>query len=243
MAHVPRLAIKGHLAPGPIVLDAEQSRRLSAVARVRPGDAFRAFSGDGREWRATVDAVTPKAVLATIHDVIAQSPPEVVVAEAWVSIVRPNRFDWAIEKCVEAGVDVIRPLITEHAARGEGSSVARQERWARIATEAAEQCGRLYLPVVEQPARLADLLNRPHGAMLFCDRDGRPWPAVSSLLPERGSIAVLVGPEGGWSDEERRLAALKGAIPLRLGPNILRTETASVVATALLRASAGAPLS
>lgn len=237
MAHIPRVYTPAHLAPGAFSLDGEQSRRLALVARVRAGDPIRLFNGDGREWHALVEAVSGRGVVARVVEVALQAPPEPLTVEVWISLVRPNRFDWALEKCVEAGADVVRPLIAQHAARGDGGSTARQERWRRIAIEAAEQCGRLYLPVIEGPTGFADLVGRNRGALLLAERGGRSWAEVVPLLPASGSIAFAIGPEGGWSEAELRLAGAKGAITTGLGPNILRSETAAVAAVAVLRAT------
>lgn len=236
MAHVPRLFVRGHLGPGPLLLEGEQAKRLAAVMRLREGERFLAFAGDGREWEATVGAATKTGLHATVGALTRQEAAPPLVLEVWIGLVRPNRFDWALEKAVEAGADVIRPLLSEHAARGEGSSAGRRERWERIAIEAAEQCGRLHMAVVEPPAQFADLLARHHGGLVVADRDGRPWPEVAPLLPGDGSMAIAIGPEGGFSAEEIARARAHGALLASLGPNTLRTETAAVVALGLVRA-------
>jgi 16S rRNA (uracil1498-N3)-methyltransferase len=235
MAHVARIYVAGHLGAGPLRIEGEQAKRLSAVMRMRPGERFLVFSGDGREWEAEVVEAGKGVVMATVGAVARQAAPPELVVELWVAIVRPNRFDWAVEKAVEAGADVIRPLIAQHSARGEGSSAGRQERWTRIAVEAAEQCGRLHLCVVERPGTFDDLLHRHHGTLVVADREGKPWREITELLPEQGQVAVAVGPEGGFSPEEVARAKAAGALLAKLGPNILRTETAAVLATGMLR--------
>ncbi|MCL4232777.1 MAG: 16S rRNA (uracil(1498)-N(3))-methyltransferase [Dehalococcoidia bacterium] len=235
MAHVPRLFVRGHLGPGPLLIEGEQAQRLTKVMRLREGEKFLAFSGDGREWEATVGPAAKSGLHAAIGAFARQEPAPAVTLELWVALVRPNRFDWAVEKATEAGADVIRPLLSEHSARGEGSSAGRQERWERIAIEAAEQCGRLYMPVIEPPAHFNDLLGRHHGALVVADMGGRPWEEVSALLPDEGRLAVAIGPEGGFSQEEVARARAHGALVARLGPNTLRSETAAVVAVALVR--------
>ncbi len=235
MAHVPRLYVPGRLAAGPLTLDGEQAKRLAAVMRLRAGDGFRVFSGDGREWSATVTAVEKARLQANVGELVRQEAALPIVLEAWCALVRPNRFDWAIEKCAEAGADVIRPLLSEHAARGEGGSPQRQERWNRIAIEAAEQSGRLRVPAVEAPESFERLIERHRGALLVGDQHGRSWQEAAALLPERGLVAVAVGPEGGFTDDEIARAKARGALAVSFGPNVLRTETAAVVATALVR--------
>jgi 16S rRNA (uracil1498-N3)-methyltransferase len=205
--------------------------------RVREGDELRLFAGDGREWRAVVRAVTKGKVHVTVGEVARQEAPPALVVEAWCALVRPNRFDWALEKCVEAGADVIRPLLTERTGRGDGSSAAKVQRWERIAVEAAEQCGRLFLPVIERAATLTELLARQRVALLMGDPEGATWAETIPLLPLSGRVVVAVGPEGGFSEEETALARSKGALAVRFGPNVLRTETAAVVGVALVRSA------
>src|SRR5688572_16949377 len=125
MAHLPRLYIPRRITPGLLTLDGEQAKRLAGVMRLRSGDEIRVFSGDGREWRAVAGAATKAGMRAEVHDVTRQEGLPELVVEVWLALVRPNRFDWAIEKCVEAGADIIRPLVTDHAARGEGLSATR----------------------------------------------------------------------------------------------------------------------
>lgn len=237
MAHIARLYLPGRLVPGPITLDVEQSRRLAAVMRLREGDEFRLFAGDGREWSATAATVAKGALRAVVGEVARQEPQPPVTVELWVALVRPNRFDWAIEKAIEAGADVIRPFTSEYTARGDFASNAKQQRWQRIVVEAAEQSGRLWVPVIEPPATLDALLARPRGPVVLGDPAGMPWREAAALLPPAGQIAVVVGPEGGFSPAELARAKAAGALATRFGPHILRTETAAVVATALVRSS------
>lgn len=241
MAHVPRIYTQGPLGPGALIVDGDPARRLGSVMRLREGERFLVFNGDGREWEATVTGLSKQRLHATVGAVVRQEPAPSLVLELWCGLVRPGRFDWAIEKCVEAGADIIRPLLATRTSRGEGAEGGRRERWERIAIEAAEQCGRLHLAVIAPPARLEDLIAAHHGACIVADIAGAPWPKVAPLLPAEGRVAVAIGPEGGLTDEELALARGRGALITQLGPNILRTETAAVVAVALVRSRRGAP--
>ena len=237
MAHTPRLYVPGHIA-GTLRLDEPQSRRLAAVMRLRPGDSFNVFSGDGREWRATIDTASAGGMSASVHELVRQVPLPPLALELWCGLVRPNRFDWAIEKSVEAGADLIRPLVSENSARGEAPSSSRHDRWMRIAIEAAEQSGRLSLPSVEPAARFDDLLmGLAPGPLLVADPRGKPWRDTWPVLPNAGRLTCVVGPEGGFTEAEISLAQKHGALLLSLGPTILRTETAAVVLTALVRSA------
>ena len=181
MAHVPRLYLPARLAPGPVILPADAARRLAAVLRVREGDPLLLFSGDGREWHASVTVAARHSLHATITGLARQAPPPAVTLETWCALIRPNRFDWMLEKCVEAGAGIVRPLVSEHAARGESASRARVERWQRIVVEAAEQSGRLYLPVVEQPAPFEALLAPPRRALVLAD-GARTWRVTAGEI-------------------------------------------------------------
>lgn len=235
MAHIPRLYVPGRIGPGPLTLVSESARRLTAVMRMRPGDPFTVFCGDGREWSATVSVVEKNRLQAQVDEVTRTAPPLPVVIECWCGLIRPNRMDWAVEKCTEAGVDIFRPLVSEHGARGEAVSGNREERWQRIAIEAAEQSGRLSIPVFAPPGKFEQLIDQPIGALVLFDREGKPWQETVPLVPEQGRVTVAVGPEGGFSAEEVAVARARGALVVSLGPNILRTETAAVAGVVLLR--------
>ncbi|MEX0782736.1 MAG: RsmE family RNA methyltransferase [Dehalococcoidia bacterium] len=190
---VPRLYVPGHIVPGSITLTDGQAKRLGSAKRMRAGDEFRVFAGDGREWRAVAGSATKQGMLAEVHEVTRQEPLPQRVVEVWLPLVRPNRFEWGIEKCVEAGADIIRPLITVPGGRTVGTSAAREERWERIAVEAMEQCGRLHPTVVEKPLRFGDVIGRHHGVLVVADGAGRAWADVEALLPARGVVAVAIG--------------------------------------------------
>jgi 16S rRNA (uracil1498-N3)-methyltransferase len=235
MKHVPRIYVAGRLGSGPQVLEGDAARRLGNVMRVTAGEPLLVFSGDGREWRAEVTGTERGRVHATLFEISRQEAPSATVIEVWIALVRATRMDWAIEKCVEAGADIIRPMLSEHCQRGGAVSATKQERWRRIATEAAEQCGRLFIPPVEAPAPFAKLLDQAHGAVFVADRSGRTWSEAEPFLPPAGHLALVNGPEGGLSDAELAAARARGAVLVSLGPHILRTETAAVVAVGLAR--------
>ncbi len=223
------------LGPGPLALESEAAKRLVGVMRVGLGERILLFSGDGREWAATVTSVGRPGLTLTVNELTRQEPPLPVVLETWIGVIRANRFETALEKCVEAGADIIRLVVGEYSQRGEEASVSRLDRWNRIIVEAAEQSGRLYLPMLEPPERLPRLLDSHHGALVIGDSAGRPGHSIAPLLPVSGRLALAVGPEGGFSPAEAELLKRKGALPLALGPYILRTETAAIAGTALLR--------
>ncbi|MCY3504859.1 MAG: RsmE family RNA methyltransferase [Chloroflexi bacterium] len=222
--------------PGTLDLAGAQARHLSGSRRLRRGDEFLVFAGDGVEYRAWIEDVSRERVTANVGDVTRRESRPARTVEVWCANVRGNRMEWAIEKCVEAGIDVFRPITTERSVRGQELSESRRERWERIAIEAAEQCGRLYLPVIAPVAAFREALEDRDGALVVANRGGTPWVDVAGELPEQGAVIIAVGPEGGFSEDEIASAIEAGALVASLGPNTLRTETAAVVAVALARA-------
>ncbi len=239
MGHIPRVYVPGRLAPGPLALGGDVASRLGTVLRVRPGDELRLFAGEGREWRGVVGTAERGRVVVEVVEVARQEPPPEPVVEAWLPVIRPQRLEWAVEKCTEAGADVIRLAAMEFGQRGTEPSAARLERLERIAAEASEQCGRLYLPVIERGGSLERLLEGFAGAVTALDREGMGPGELVPLLPARGRLAVVCGPEGGFSPRELDLLRRRGALFLRAGPHILRAETAAVAGVVLVRALLG----
>lgn len=227
----------------PITVTGEEHHHLARVLRARPGDAITLFDGAGGEVDARVVrvgraetelAAGPGGPDALPHASRAGAPLVLLTA-----VPRGGRMDFLVQKCSELGVSRIVPII---AAR----SVARPEpgrrgRWEKIAREAARQCGRADVPVVDAPATLAAALAAP-------DLPGRrlvlsPAPtgrSLRALLPEPAATALLVGPEGGLAAGESEAAEAAGFVPVSLGPLILRVETAAIVAVALAAEASGA---
>ena len=234
MAHVPRLYLPDCRGAGAIALSAEQSRRLSEVMRVRVGEAVLVFAGDGFEWQASVTSVARNAVTVEVGEAVREEAPPAPRIELCFPLIRAGRLDWLIEKAVEAGADIFQPTSFEHSAHGEAPSANRSERWQRIAIEAAEQSGRLFVPAFRDVTAFTDVLGRA-GTVVVADRSGESWePFGPQLLV--ANVRLAVGPEGGLSEGEVAAARSAGATIVSLGPNILRAETAAVVAIALIRA-------
>ena len=230
----PRVCLPEGVRPGPLTLEGARARHLTGALRLRRGDGFLVFAGDGREYRARIDGIGRTRVTATVGELARQAPPPARAIEVWCANVRAPRMDWAVEKCVEAGADLFRAIVTERSARGTALAQGRLERWRRIAVEASEQCGRLHLPAIAPLASFAEALAARRGTLLLASPRGAPWAEAAALLPERGVVAVAVGPEGGFSAEEEARASADGAVAVSLGPHTLRTETAAVAATAFL---------
>lgn len=237
MARVARL-FHPDARPGLVRFEGEVARRLLRVLRLREGDPVLLFAGDGREWRAVIRRVDGPAVFAEVGELVRLGQPSRLVLDVRCALVRPNRFDWAVEKMTEAGADVIGAIVTERTTERAGDG-PRQARWRRIAVEAAEQCGRVWVPVVASTAPFEDALGGAVGTVVIGHAGGRRFDELAPFLPDAGRLTVFVGPEGGFSEREVAAAEARGALLASFGPHTLRSETAAVVATALVRSRWG----
>jgi 16S rRNA (uracil1498-N3)-methyltransferase len=234
-----RLYVREGLAAGPrLVLEPGQAHYLVGVMRLAPGDELRLFNGRDGEWRAKVMASGKRACQL---EVVSRTRPQVSGPDLdlVVALVKRARLETIVEKAAELGARRLRLAITERT-KAWRINVARL---AAIATEAAEQTGRLEVPLIEPPLKLARLLadwpeDRP---LMFCDEAGDAPPALDALAGRAGGPwGVLVGPEGGFSAAERALVrALPAAVPVSLGPRILRADTAAIAALTLWQATLG----
>lgn len=220
----------------------EQAHYLVNVMRLAVGDELRLFNGRDGEWAAALAAALAAggkrgATLA----VTAQTRPQTFGPdlELVVALVRRARLETIVEKAAELGARRVRLTITERT----NAERTRVDRLAAIAIEAAEQTGRLDAPAVEAPQKLDRLLadwpaDRP---LMFCDEAGDAPPALDALAGRPvGPWAVLIGPEGGFSPKERALIrAAPAAVPVSLGPRILRADTAAISALTLWQAALG----
>jgi 16S rRNA (uracil1498-N3)-methyltransferase len=225
---VPRLHCPGELTAGQALeLAGERAHYLRHVLRLREGDGLHLFNAAAGEWRAEIARLAKHGLLLRIVARTREPVPEPGPTLVFAPIKR-SRLEWLVEKAVELGVARLVPVITRR-------TVARPERSDRleaIAVEAAEQCERLSVPLIEPPRPLADWLVARAAAvpLLFADERGEGTPLMAAWRrhPEG---ELLVGPEGGFApDERQRLLGLPGVVPVSLGPRILRAETAALYA-------------
>jgi len=237
VARLPRLYYPA-AGPGVHRLHGDLAHRLTKVLRLREGDELLLFAGDGHEWRATIRRAEPRTVLAEVLELARIGVPPRLVLDVRCALVRPQRFDWAVEKLTEAGADVIGALVTERTTERQGDG-ARLARWERIAAEAAEQCGRLWVPAIAPAASLDEALRAAGGPIVVGHACGLDFDAAARRLPESGRLTVFVGPEGGFTERELAAAEARGALLASFGPYTFRSETAAVVAAALIRSRRG----
>lgn len=216
----------------------EQFNYLANVLRFEEGAEVLVFNGRDGEWRARVSFPTRKRILLTPVEETRPQPADSDLHFLFAPL-KVGRMDYLIQKAVEMGAGMLQPVITQHV-QGKIGSI---ERLQANAVEAAEQCGILAIPTVAQPVKLKDMLERwpSERRIIYCDEDAgtqNPMPALQAIT-ER-SLALLVGPEGGFSDEERvLLRALPFVTAIPLGPRILRADTAAVAAMAVVQAAIG----
>ena len=234
-----RLYVSGALAPGAEVeLTPEQSRYLTTVMRLSAGDELLAFNGRDGEWRVRLTVVSKRGsvIEADVRTREQQTPPDL---DLIVALVKRARLETIVEKAAELGARRVRLMTT----RRTNADHTRVERLAAIATEAAEQTGRLDVPDIVAPEKLDHILDHWDASrrLMFCDEGGDAKPALEALKDApAGPWAVLIGPEGGFAPEERdRLRGLGFVTPVSLGPRILRADTAAISALSLWQAATG----
>ncbi len=216
----------------------EQASYLRAVLRLGDGDEILIFNGRDGEWKARLIAQGKRG--ATL-EAVSQTRPQTDGPDLhyFFAPLKRARLDYMVQKATEMGVSRLVPVITRH-------TVAERvniERMRANAIEAAEQCGILRVPEIAEPLKLAARLERWEAGrtLIFCDEGAEragPLAALATLQP--GPLAVLVGPEGGFSPDERAMIrAVPQAATISLGPRIMRADTAAVAALALVNAALG----
>lgn len=241
MRHVPRLYVPADLhANVDIVLDPGQSAYLVKVMRAKPGDPVRLFNGRDGEWQADVAKADKRACMVTPRERLCEQVPVPDLELAFAPVKR-SRSEFIAEKATELGVRKIQPVRT----RFTNQHLPKPERLQSISMEAAEQTERLDLPEFGEELPLIEWLNdlALERTLVFCDeaRAGRGDTfAQMTALPLSSPVSVLIGPEGGFSDEERKvLQARPNTLILSLGPRILRADTAAVAVLTLVQAQWG----
>jgi len=230
---LPRLFVRGALAEAErIDLDAGQANYLGNVMRLGEGAEVLLFDGSSGEWLGRV-AEAGKKRMALMVERQTREPED--IPDVWLAFapVKRAQTDWLVEKATELGAAKLIPVMTHRTI----AERVKLERLEAIAIEAAEQCGRTRLPEIVQPVSLAQLLKEEGRTLYFADEAGGE-PVASAFSP--GAATILTGPKGGFTDEERaKIRAVAGAVPISLGPRILRAETAALASLAAYMALAG----
>jgi 16S rRNA (uracil1498-N3)-methyltransferase len=208
------------------------------VLRLRQGAPLIVFDGTGGEYRAEITTVDGDEVRVRLGDHApgtAESPLKITLA---MGVSRSERMDWALQKATELGVSAIAPVLTARSVvrLDESQAQKKQQHWQAIIVGACEQCGRNRVPQVSAPLSLREYFanSRKDGMRLVLSPSASSSLAGFASLPTK--VELLIGPEGGLDDDELANAQRASYTPVRLGPRVLRTETASVVALSVLQA-------
>jgi 16S rRNA (uracil1498-N3)-methyltransferase len=248
----PRLYLEQDLsAAASLALGEDQARHLVQVLRLKPGARVRVFNGRDGEWTAAVIETGRRGVRLRVGEQLrAQTPTSDLALQ--FSPLKRQATDWLVEKATELGVGVLQPVVAKRTV----AETVRLDRLRAIVRQASEQTERLDLPDVRAPVPLARAVDSwpPGRVLIFADEAGdnaaKPWggekgrgaPLFEALgaLQKGASLSLLIGPEGGFDPEERRmLRGLSFVAPVSLGPRILRAETAAVAALAVIQAVTG----
>jgi len=234
-ASLPRLFVAEGLAEGArVTLEGAPAHYLGNVLRLQAGAQVKLFDDRTGEWLAELEAVGRKRISAAIRE---RLRPREDVPDLWLLFapIKRGRIDWLVEKATELGVKRLMPVLTRRTVVDK----LNLERLRAHAIEAAEQCERTALPELEAPAALDKVLaGWPAERRLYFADEGGGAPLAEAA--EAGPAAILIGPEGGFTDEERSaIRAVAQARPVSLGPRILRADTAAVAAVSVWMAKVG----
>ncbi len=234
-----RLFVEAALSPASeITANADQFNYLCNVLRMEDGAEVLLFNGRDGEWKATIHYPSRKKIVLKPTEQTRPQPPLPDLHYLFAPL-KTGRMDYLIQKAVEMGAGLIRPVITQHV-QGKIHSL---DKLAAYAMEAAEQCGILAVPEIVEPMKLQDLLAvwPKDRRIIYCDEGDagqNPLPVLQGLNDKH--YALLIGPEGGFSEEERTLLrGLDFVTPIPLGPRILRADTAAVAALAIMQVTVG----
>ena len=232
---LPRLFVRAPLGEGARVeLDPGQANYLGTVLRLKTGAELLLFDGQSGEWLARIAEAGKKRMALLVER---RSRERETIPDVWLAFapVKRAQTDWLVEKATELGAARLIPVMTRRTV----AERVRLDRLEAIAIEAAEQCGRTVLPDIAEPVPLARFLSGGYANLtLYFADEGGGEPAAEAFKP--GPAVILIGPEGGFGEDERAaIRAAANAVPISLGPRILRAETAALAALASFMAIAG----
>ena len=238
--YVPNPSIQDEL----LKIEGDEVKHIRKVLRLKAGDKITVFDGLGKEYDGTILEEKPSFVLAKIENIFSpqkDSPLEVTLAQG---LLKGEKMDFLIQKATELGVKEIIPFFSSRSVPllEKSKRLDRRRRWERIAVEASKQCGRRVVPKIESLKDYSEMLQiaSPDGLRLILwEREGIKLKEVLERSEEKTKIFFIVGPEGGFSQEEVDDAYKSGFIPVILGKRILRAETASLCLLSILQYQLG----
>jgi 16S rRNA (uracil1498-N3)-methyltransferase len=213
----------------------DEARHLTQVLRVEPGQVFE-LSDNEKLYLAQIETVRKSQVQFRVTENL-PDPPQEMPVRLLVALFKFDRLELLLEKATELGVTAVHFVRTERSDKGlDKAADKRIERWKRIVLDASQQSRRLRLPELYAPVRLRDALGVNASHRLFLDENRSGVALLDAIAPPIESIAMLVGPEGGWPDRERAEAREAGWTSVSLGEHVLRAETAAIAALAVVNA-------
>ncbi len=219
------------------VITGEDASHIARVLRMRPGDEIHIADGQNNEYRARLLDVDKLTVKVELLGRCASTAEPVHHFTLYQALPKAGKMEVIIQKCVELGVSRITPVLTERCVvRPDGDFEKKRLRYQRIAYEAAKQSGRAVIPQVTGLVSLADINYKAHGMLLHAyeEEHGVTLRQFLRKGEQPMDIALIIGPEGGFDEEEAQQLAHSGAVAVSLGPRILRTETAGMAMLAML---------
>ncbi|TAL63136.1 MAG: 16S rRNA (uracil(1498)-N(3))-methyltransferase [Legionella sp.] len=236
-----RIYQPGEYESGQIVdLSPEASQHVGVVLRMQPGEELCLFCGDNREFAARITQVKKKSVTVEILQVKEQNRESPLAIHLAQAISKGDRMEWVMQKAVELGVSSITPVISARCVvKLDQERMAKKlQQWQAIAIAACEQSGRNVVPKVHSALAFAEYIGSTTTPFKFIlhPENSQNWRSIEL---KQEPVSLLIGPEGGFNEEEVALAKASGFQALSLGPRILRTETAAISALSLLQALMG----
>lgn len=222
-----------------LVLPEEPAHQVRHVLRMRPDDQILVLDNQGRQYTVTLEKVTRDVVFGEVTAQAAASGEPSVHLTLYQAWLKRDNFEWILQKGTELGVARFVPVVTRRSViRETAVKPNKLSRWQRIITEAAEQCGRARLPELAEPLTLEDAFAQAQRSLAFIPWEEAQSGSVRQALATASAasapeIALFIGPEGGFDPEEVAAAQENGIRPVTLGPRVLRSETAAIVAAAL----------
>ena len=214
-------------------LSGEEADHLARVLRAQPGQVYELSDNRGL-YLAEVESAGRRVVRFRVREQL-PSEPESARVTVLAALVKFDRFEWMVEKATEMGASAIVPVAAARSDKGlEAAAAKRVERWRRIAREASQQSRRARLPWIADPVRLERAAGEAAGLRIYLEELPGSPPLARAVAGGPAEVTLAVGPEGGWTLEERGVLAGAGFQTVTLGPSILRAETAALAAVAIV---------
>jgi len=233
---IPRIYQDQSLAVNNLTLTGDAVQHVARVLRMQSGQQLRLFNGDGKDYLATITHIDKRQVDAEITEVITLNNESALAIHLGQGISRGDRMDFVLQKSVELGVASITPLFTERCGvKLSGERLQKkQQQWQKIVIAACEQSGRAIIPKVETPVQVQRWFEQSTAAVRITLDPYAP-KALKDLPVQQQNVQLFIGPEGGLTEAEVALAQQHDFLPVRLGPRVLRTETAALTALTVLQ--------